>query len=217
MESDDHAELRPSASPSGATDAIPIYTWNFGDGSPTVTGYAPGAASLNSPERDPLRSAVAEPLRCQHLPLLPIRRHLQVTLTVKDVGGNEASVTNRVVTVAGPAVRQLAGRPARPAPRSERGPASATAPGSRRSPPASRPPGSPPQSGRHPGRRLPQPRLGPAQRPGRPLLGQRTGRRALRGAARELDRHASSACKAHRRPAWPKARRRRRSSPKRSS
>ncbi len=29
------------------------YKWNFGDGTPEVTGYAPGAPSLNSPETSP--------------------------------------------------------------------------------------------------------------------------------------------------------------------
>jgi len=70
------------------------YTWNFGDGSPTVSGFAPGAPP------------------CSEVPwLIPCAASVfhsytyggtyEVTLTVRDVGGNEASVTHPI-TVVGP-------------------------------------------------------------------------------------------------------------------
>jgi hypothetical protein len=86
--------------PSGAT-TYPIYTWNFGDGSPTVTGYAPGQAGLNSPSATPCQAPWLSPCAASTFHEYPYGGTYNVTLSVKDVGGNEASVTNPV-TVVGP-------------------------------------------------------------------------------------------------------------------
>ena len=44
------------------------YTWNFGDGSAPVVRLRPRRARL--------RKSLAEPLRRERVPLLPVRRHL---------------------------------------------------------------------------------------------------------------------------------------------
>jgi hypothetical protein len=76
------------------------YTWNFGDGSPTISGYAPGQAPGNPPTQ-----------LCEVPWLAPCAGSTfhsyqyggtyEVTLTVTDVGGNTASVTEPL-TVVGP-------------------------------------------------------------------------------------------------------------------
>ena len=53
------------------------YKWNFGDELAEVTGVAPGAPSLNSPETSPCDVPWKAPVRCEHVPLLSVRRHLQ--------------------------------------------------------------------------------------------------------------------------------------------
>jgi hypothetical protein len=69
------------------------YTWNFGDGSPNVSGYAPGSP----PCEPPWSTACAESVFHSY----PAAGTYNVTLTVRDVGGNTASVTHGV-TVSGP-------------------------------------------------------------------------------------------------------------------
>jgi uncharacterized membrane protein YgcG len=80
----------------------PIYTWDFGDGSPTVTGLAPGAPSSNSPSTSPCESPWVAPCAAAAFHSYQYGGTYQVTLTVKDVGGNTASITQQV-TVDGPA------------------------------------------------------------------------------------------------------------------
>jgi hypothetical protein len=71
------------------------YTWNFGDGSPEASGFAPGAPPCSeTPWLTPCAASVFHSYKYGGT--------YEVTLTVRDVGGNEASVTH-TVTVVGPA------------------------------------------------------------------------------------------------------------------
>jgi PKD domain len=69
------------------------YSWNFGDGSAVVAGYAPGAPVCSASWLSPCAGSVFHSYQ--------YGGSYDVTLTVTDVGGNKASVTNRV-TVEGP-------------------------------------------------------------------------------------------------------------------
>lgn len=77
------------------------YKWNFGDGSPEVTGYAPGAPSLNSPETSPCELPWKAPCAASTFHSYQYGETYNVTLTVTDTGGNTASVT-QPITVVGP-------------------------------------------------------------------------------------------------------------------
>jgi hypothetical protein len=77
------------------------YKWNFGDGSPEVTGYAPGAPSLNSPETSPCELPWKAPCAASTYHSYQYGETYNVTLTVTDTGGNTASVTEPI-TVVGP-------------------------------------------------------------------------------------------------------------------
>jgi hypothetical protein len=77
------------------------YMWNFGDGSPTVTGFAPGAPSANSPNASPCEAPWLSPCAASTYHSYQYGGTYEVTLTVTDVGGNTASVT-KPVTVEGP-------------------------------------------------------------------------------------------------------------------
>jgi hypothetical protein len=69
------------------------YTWNFGDGTPTVSGYAPGAPVCSAPWLSPC--AASEFHSYQY------GGTYTVTLTVTDVGGNTTSYS-QPLTVVGP-------------------------------------------------------------------------------------------------------------------
>ncbi len=69
------------------------YTWNFGDGTPEVSGYAPGSPTCESPFLSPC--AASEFHSYQY------GGSYDVTLTVKDVAGDTISVTH-TITVNGP-------------------------------------------------------------------------------------------------------------------
>ena len=70
------------------------YTWSFGDGSPEVSGFAPGAPPCSEvPWLTPCAASVFHSYTYGGT--------YEVTLTVRDVGGNEASVTHQI-TVNGP-------------------------------------------------------------------------------------------------------------------
>jgi PKD domain len=87
---------------SGATKAnYPTFTWNFGDGSPEVSGYAPGAPSKNSPESSPCAEPWLTPCAASTFHSYQYGGTYNVTLTVKDVGGNVASITEPI-TIVGP-------------------------------------------------------------------------------------------------------------------
>jgi hypothetical protein len=100
MESD--ITLNAGVSFPSDTQTYAVYTWNFGDGSPTVTGYAPGQAALNSPDATPCAAPWLSPCAASTFHQYAYGGTYAVTLTAKDVGGNEASVTHSI-TVSGPA------------------------------------------------------------------------------------------------------------------
>jgi hypothetical protein len=84
------------------TNTYATFTWDFGDGSPTVSGYGPGSPSLNSPSASPCEAPWLTPCAASTFHSYQYGGTYPVTLTVKDVGGNTASVTHPV-TVSGPA------------------------------------------------------------------------------------------------------------------
>jgi hypothetical protein len=77
-----------AAAPNYAT-----YSWSLGDGSPTVSGYAPGAPTCTEPWLSPCAGGVFHSYQ--------YGGQYNVTLTITDLGGNTASVSH-VVTVVGP-------------------------------------------------------------------------------------------------------------------
>jgi hypothetical protein len=83
------------------TATYPVYTWNFGDGTPTVSGYAPGSASVNSPGASPCAQPWLSPCAGSVFHSFKYGGTYEVTLTVRDVAGNTASVTSPI-TVDGP-------------------------------------------------------------------------------------------------------------------
>ncbi len=78
------------------------FTWNFGDGSAPISGFAPGAPSVNSPGVSPCAGLWEAPCAASAYHSYQYGGTYNVTLTVTDVGGNTASVTH-AVTVVGPA------------------------------------------------------------------------------------------------------------------
>jgi hypothetical protein len=95
MESDIALDAGFSYSTTGAPQAnYGTYTWNFGDGTGEITGYAPGSPTCETPWLSPCAATVFHSY--------VYGGTYEVTLTVKDVGGNTESVTH-VVTVVGPA------------------------------------------------------------------------------------------------------------------
>jgi hypothetical protein len=100
MESD--ITLNEGTAYTGTTpkETYATYTWNFGDGTPTVTGFAPGAPSLNSPETSPC-STWLTPCAASTYHSYQYGGTYNVSLTVTDTGGNKASFTEPI-TVDGP-------------------------------------------------------------------------------------------------------------------
>ncbi|MDE3069304.1 MAG: PKD domain-containing protein [Acidobacteriota bacterium] len=82
------AGLTLASAPTYAT-----FTWNFGDGTPLVTGYAAGAPPCSTPWLSP---CAASPFHAYQY-----GGQYKVSLTVKDVGGN-VSTANREITIVGP-------------------------------------------------------------------------------------------------------------------
>lgn len=102
MESDITLDGGVRFSASGKEElTYPTFTWNFGDGSPEVSGYAPGAPSVNSPEASPCEAPWLAPCAASTFHAYQYGGTYEVTLTVTDVGGNTASIT-QPVTVDGP-------------------------------------------------------------------------------------------------------------------
>jgi hypothetical protein len=76
------------------------FSWNFGDGTPEVVGYAPGAPTCEAPWLSPCAASAFHSYQ--------YGGKYQVTLTITDVGGNKDSVT-REVEVDGPPPPSTAG------------------------------------------------------------------------------------------------------------
>jgi hypothetical protein len=89
MESDIALDAGISYSAGGSPQpTYATYTWNFGDGTPQVSGYAPGSAPCEEPWLSPCAGSVFHAYRYGGI--------YNVTLTVRDVGGNTASITEPV-------------------------------------------------------------------------------------------------------------------------
>lgn len=73
------------------------YKWNFGDGSPEVTGFAPGAPSANSPAASPCEAPWLTPCAASTFHSYQYGGTYNVTLTVTDTGGNTASFTSQTI------------------------------------------------------------------------------------------------------------------------
>jgi hypothetical protein len=103
MESDISLGADTVFSPSGEPHiGYATYTWNFGDGSPSVVGYAPGAPLANSPEVSPCGAAQWEaPCAASAYHSYKYGGTYEVTLTVTDVGEDTASV-KQPMTILGP-------------------------------------------------------------------------------------------------------------------
>jgi hypothetical protein len=94
MESDITQNAQINFSSGGSPQAnYATYKWNFGDGSPEVTGFAPGAPPCESPWASQCASTVFH--------AYTYGGTYEVTLTVTDVAGHVATTTHQV-TVAGP-------------------------------------------------------------------------------------------------------------------
>jgi hypothetical protein len=103
MESDITLNADTVFSPDGESHtSYATYTWNFGDGSAPVVGYAPGAPLANSPAVSPCGAAEWEaPCAASTYHSYQYGGTYEVTLTVADVGGNTAS-WKQPITVVGP-------------------------------------------------------------------------------------------------------------------
>lgn len=103
MESDITLDAGTAFSPNGESKpAYATYTWNFGDETAPVSGVAPGAPSVNSPGVSPCAGPWEAPCAASVYHSYQYGGTYEVTLTVTDVAGNTASVTEPLIVV-GPA------------------------------------------------------------------------------------------------------------------
>ena len=102
MESNITLDLGTSFTQNGISQPkYPTFTWNFGDGSPPITGFAPGSPSANSPAVSPCAAPWEAPCAASTFHSYQYGGTYTVTLTVTDVAGNTGSVS-RQITVNGP-------------------------------------------------------------------------------------------------------------------
>ena len=139
MESDISLNADTVFSPTGEPHTgYATYTWNFGDGSAPVVGYAPGAPLANSPGVSPCGAAQWEaPCAASAYHSYKYGGTYEVTLTVTDVGGNTASVKEPVTVVGPPEPKPEPAPTPAPAPRRHLPPprrAAQAAPGLRAAP-----------------------------------------------------------------------------------
>jgi PKD domain-containing protein len=118
MESDITLNADTVFSPAGEPHTgYATYTWNFGDGSAPVAGFAPGAPLVNSPGVSPCGAAQWEaPCAASAYHSYKYGGIYEVTLTVTDVGGNTASVKEPVTVVGPPEPKPEPPPPPAPAP-----------------------------------------------------------------------------------------------------
>jgi hypothetical protein len=109
MESDITLDYGTSYTPAAASKpTYAVFTWEFGDGSAPVSGFAPGAPSVNSPGVSPCQAPWEAPCAASSFHSYRYGGTYQVTLTVTDTGGNTASITHPVI-VNGPPPPQPSG------------------------------------------------------------------------------------------------------------
>jgi hypothetical protein len=77
----------------GSTLTFATFSWNFGDGTPEVQGFAPGAPTCEVPWLSPCAASAFHSYE--------YGGEYNVTLTITDIDGNKTSVTHQV-TVDGP-------------------------------------------------------------------------------------------------------------------
>ena len=77
------------------TRTYATFTWNFGDGSPEVKGFEPGAPTCEAPWVSPCAGSIFH--------AYTYGGSYQVTLTVTDVAGNVSTVTHEVAVNGPPA------------------------------------------------------------------------------------------------------------------
>jgi hypothetical protein len=79
----------------GPTLTFATFSWNFGDGTPEVQGFAPGAPTCEAPWLSPCAASAFHSYE--------YGGEYNVTLTITDVDGNKTSVTHPVIVDGPPA------------------------------------------------------------------------------------------------------------------
>ena len=97
MESDIDLNAGIDFSASGLPQAnYATYSWDFGDGTPDVSGFAPGAPLCEAPWLSPCAASVFHTYAAGGT--------YKVTLTATDVGGHTTSITQPVTVIGAPSV-----------------------------------------------------------------------------------------------------------------